>query len=71
DTKINGVGILAVIHSKQTAAGMLVNSTNTSIESSYVSGEITGEAGASGFVVSGNAEISNSYVTGIIEGKQS
>ncbi|WP_220431423.1 ZmpA/ZmpB/ZmpC family metallo-endopeptidase-related protein, partial [[Clostridium] innocuum] len=71
DTKINGVGILAVIHSKQTAAGMLVNNTNTSIENSYVSGEITGEAGASGFVVSGNAEISNSYVTGVIEGKQS
>ncbi|RGC04194.1 hypothetical protein DXA38_23155, partial [[Clostridium] innocuum] len=43
DTKINGVGILAVIHSKQNVAGMLVNCTNTSIESSYVSGEITGE----------------------------
>ncbi len=71
DTKINGVGILAGIHSKQNAAGMLVNSTNTSIENSYVSGEITGEADASGFVVSGNAEISNSYMTGIIEGKQS
>lgn len=71
DTKINGVGILAVIHSKQNAAGMLVNSTNTGIENSYVSGEITGEAGASGFVVSGNTEISNSYMTGIVEGKQS
>ena len=48
---------------------MLVDSEETSITNSYVSGKITGGAGASGFVVLGNAEITSSYVSGIIEGK--
>lgn len=71
DTNINGVGILATIDSSGNASGMIVNSNNSIIEHSYVSGKITGEAGASGFVVSGSAAIKNSYVTGIVEGKQS
>ncbi|MCR0527710.1 hypothetical protein MKA54_21700, partial [[Clostridium] innocuum] len=68
-TRISGVGILATIRSKGNASGMLVDSEETSITNSYVSGKITGGAGASGFVVLGNAEITSSYVSGIVEGK--
>ncbi|MCR0523457.1 hypothetical protein MKC38_21275, partial [[Clostridium] innocuum] len=68
-TRISGVGILATIQSKGNASGMLVDSEETSITNSYVSGKITGGAGASGFVVLGNAEITSSYVSGIVEGK--